>query len=176
MRCSRTKRVERERERQRQRQRQKKSKRTDRKMCLSLFSFTISIPRARQFVESGKMLWMKTFFAAHDVSVRSRTCCLVASSVVAARSLFSFSLSLSLSLSLCDKSFTTQSQHLQQCERKVCFVCLIFSESNGIAANIKCQFAISVTVVYTLVIIERFDDEFNVNSTCSLPQCNFVEC
>jgi len=64
-------------------------------MCLSLFSFTISIPRARQFVESGKMPWMKTFFAAHDVSVRLRTCCLVASSVVAARSLFSFSLSLS---------------------------------------------------------------------------------
>ncbi len=131
VRCSRTKRVERERERERerQRQRQKKSKRTDRKMCLSLFSFTISIPRARQFVESGKIPWMKTFFAAHDVSVRLRTCCLVASSVVAARSLFSLplSLSLSLSLSLCDKSLTTtQSQHLQQCERKVCFVCLVF--------------------------------------------------
>ncbi len=76
-------------------QRQKKSKRTDRKMCLSLFSFTISIPRARQFVESGKMPWMKTFFAAHDVSVRLRTCCLVASPVVAARSLFSLSPSLS---------------------------------------------------------------------------------
>jgi hypothetical protein len=77
---------------------------------------------------------------------------------------------------VCNKSLTTQSQHLQQCERKVCFVCLIFSESNGTAANIRCQFAISVTVVYTLVIIERFDDEFNVYSTCSLPQCNFVEC
>ncbi len=91
----------RERERDRERQRQKKSKRTDRKMCLSLFSFTISIPRARQFVESGKMPWMKTFFAAHDVSDRLRTCCLVASSVVAARSLFSLApCSLSLSLSL----------------------------------------------------------------------------
>jgi hypothetical protein len=83
---------------------------------------------------------------------------------------------ISLSLSLSHKSRTTQSQHLQQCERKVCFVCLIFSESNGTAANIRCQFAISVTVVYTLVIIEKFDDKFNVYSTCSLPQCNFVEC
>jgi len=37
------------------------------------------------------MPWMKTFFAAHDVSVRLSTCCLVASPVVAARSLFSLS-------------------------------------------------------------------------------------
>jgi len=150
VRCSRTKRVERERERQRQRQRQKKSKRTDRKMCLSLFSFTISIPRARQFVESGKIPWMKTFFAAHDVSVRLRTCCLVASSVVAARSLFSLPLSLSLSLSLSHSLCVTKvlllpkASTCSNAKGRCALFAWFFSESNGTAANIKCPFAISV--------------------------------
>ncbi len=82
---------ERERERKTDRQRQKKSKRTDRKMCLSLFSFTISIHRARQFVDA----------VDEDVLCRARRVCQV--TYVLSRGVFCrrrvLSLSLSLSLS-----------------------------------------------------------------------------
>jgi hypothetical protein len=80
-----------------------------------------------------------------------------------------------ISLSLWQKSYYPKpAPAAMQKEGVLCLP--FFSESNGTAAKIRCQFAISVTVVYTLVIIERFDDEFNVYSTCSLPECNSVEC
>ncbi len=80
---------ERERETKTDRDRRRAKGRTEKCVCRCFHSRFLSI-----VLDSSSMPWMKTFFAAHDVSVRLRTCCLVASSVVAA-----CSLSLSLSLS-----------------------------------------------------------------------------